>query len=222
MALCLECSPAVQEVPGSMSDWSRMLMQLMIGGPVVKPYKVKKITGVTFPLNLTWSNTPRTIPSLKNPAMVLTLFKTKIWTFLCLLESGYLYHISREIRRNFPTVFLRLVSVKKAEWVRARYRQDQEPAIRWERERENSRQSLRTKSINQPLTCSEREQGWYSKTGFHIVDMDRNLVCLWRRHNCRSQVIDISLSVRISWFIKSIIGFLNNSNIHATISTLQY
>ncbi len=49
--------------------------------------------------------------------------------------------------------------------------------------------------------------------------MGRNFVCLWRRHNCRSQVIDLSLSVLISWFIKSIIGFFNNSNLHAIIST---
>jgi hypothetical protein len=33
--------------------------------------------------------------------------------------------------------------------------------------------------------------------GFHI-GMDRNFVCLWRRHNCRSQVIDLSLSALIS------------------------
>jgi len=49
--------------------------------------------------------------------------------------------------------------------------------------------------------------------------MDRNFVCLWRRHNCISQVTDISLSALISWFVKSIIGFLNNSNLHAIIST---
>jgi hypothetical protein len=35
---------------------------------------------------------------------------------------------------------------------------------------------------------------------------------------CRSQVIDLSLSALISWFMKSIIGFLNNSNLHAIIS----
>jgi hypothetical protein len=35
--------------------------------------------------------------------------------------------------------------------------------------------------------------GLYSETVFHI-GMDRNFVCLWRRHNCRSQVIDLSLS----------------------------
>ncbi len=58
--------------------------------------------------------------------------------------------------------------------------------------------------------------GLYSETGFHI-GMDRNFVCLWRRHNCRSQVIDLTL---ISWFMKSIIGVLNNSNLHAIISTL--
>ncbi len=62
-------------------------------------------------------------------------------------------------------------------------------------------------------------QGWYSETGFHI-GMDRNFVCLWRRRNCRSQVIDLSLSALISWFAKSITGFLNNSNLHAKISTL--
>jgi hypothetical protein len=61
--------------------------------------------------------------------------------------------------------------------------------------------------------------GWYSKTGYHI-DMDCNFVCLWRRHNCRSQVIDLSLSALISWFMKSIIGFLNNYDLNAIISTL--
>jgi hypothetical protein len=30
------------------------------------------------------------------------------------------------------------------------------------------------------------------------IGMDRNFVCLWRRHNCRSQVIDLSLSALIS------------------------
>ncbi len=40
-------------------------------------------------------------------------------------------------------------------------------------------------------------QGCYSETGFHI-GMDGNFVCLWRRHNCRGQVIDLSLSVLIS------------------------
>ncbi len=32
--------------------------------------------------------------------------------------------------------------------------------------------------------------------------------------------IDLSLSTRISWFMKSIIGFLNDYNLHAIISTL--
>ncbi len=41
------------------------------------------------------------------------------------------------------------------------------------------------------------ELGLYSETGFHI-DMERNFVCLWRRLNCRSQVIDLSLSALIS------------------------
>jgi hypothetical protein len=49
--------------------------------------------------------------------------------------------------------------------------------------------------------------------------MDRNFVCLWSRHNCRSQVMDLSRSALISWFMKSIIGFLNNSNFHAIIAT---
>jgi hypothetical protein len=37
--------------------------------------------------------------------------------------------------------------------------------------------------------------GLYSETGFHN---GRNFVCLWRRHSCRSQVIDLSLSALIS------------------------
>jgi hypothetical protein len=40
-------------------------------------------------------------------------------------------------------------------------------------------------------------EGCYSETGFHI-GMDRNCVCLWHRHNCRSQVIDLYLSALIS------------------------
>ncbi len=61
-------------------------------------------------------------------------------------------------------------------------------------------------------------QGLYSETGFH-TGMDHNFVCLWRRHNCKSQVIDLSLSALISWFFKSIIGFLNHYNLPAMIST---
>ncbi len=52
------------------------------------------------------------------------------------------------------------------------------------------------------------------------IGMDRNFVCLWRRRNCKSQVIDLSLFALISGLMKSIIGFLNNSNLHAIISTL--
>jgi hypothetical protein len=59
----------------------------------------------------------------------------------------------------------------------------------------------------------------YSDTGFQI-GMDRNFVCLWRRHTCRSKVNDLSLSTLISLFMRSIIGFLNNSNLHAIISIL--
>ncbi len=60
--------------------------------------------------------------------------------------------------------------------------------------------------------------GLYSETGFHI-GMDRYFACSWRRHNCRSQVIDLSLSALISWFVNSSTGFLNNSNLHAIISS---
>ncbi len=62
--------------------------------------------------------------------------------------------------------------------------------------------------------------GSYSETGFHI-GMDRNFVCLWRRHNCRSQVTDLFLSALISCFMKSITGFLYNSNLQAIISTFK-
>ncbi len=63
-----------------------------------------------------------------------------------------------------------------------------------------------------------RNLGLYSETGLHI-GMERNFVCSWRRPNCRSQVIHLSLSALISWFMKSITGFLNNFNFHAIIST---
>ncbi len=49
-------------------------------------------------------------------------------------------------------------------------------------------------------------QGLYSETGYPI-GMERNFVCSWCRHNCRSQVIDLSLSALSSWLRKSIIGF---------------
>jgi hypothetical protein len=39
--------------------------------------------------------------------------------------------------------------------------------------------------------------GCYSETGFHI-GTDGNFVCLWRRHDCKSQVNDLSLSALIS------------------------
>jgi hypothetical protein len=38
-----------------------------------------------------------------------------------------------------------------------------------------------------------KNQCLYSETGFHF-GMDCNFVCLRRRHNCRSQVIDLALS----------------------------
>ena len=58
-------------------------------------------------------------------------------------------------------------------------------------------------------------QGWYSETGYHI-GMDRNFVCLWGRHNCNWSLPFCT----DSWIMKSIIGFLNNSNLHEIISTL--
>ncbi len=66
------------------------------------------------------------------------------------------------------------------------------------------------------LTKYTTHLGCYSDTGFHI-GMDCNFVCLWLRHNWRSQVIELSLSALISWFMKSVIGFLNNSNLHSII-----
>jgi hypothetical protein len=39
--------------------------------------------------------------------------------------------------------------------------------------------------------------GLYSETRFQI-GMECNFVCSWSRHNCRSQVIDLSLSALIS------------------------
>jgi hypothetical protein len=48
--------------------------------------------------------------------------------------------------------------------------------------------------------------------------MDCYFVCSWRRPNCRSQVIDLSLSALL--IMKSIIGFLNDSNLHSIISKL--
>ncbi len=42
-----------------------------------------------------------------------------------------------------------------------------------------------------------RTPGLDSETGFHI-GMEHNFVCAWRRPNCRSQVINLSLSALIS------------------------
>jgi hypothetical protein len=39
--------------------------------------------------------------------------------------------------------------------------------------------------------------GLYSETGFYY-GIERNFVCSWRRPNCKSQVIDLSLSALIS------------------------
>ena len=44
------------------------------------------------------------------------------------------------------------------------------------------------------FVCLLDPQLWFY---FHI-DMDRNFVCLWRRHNCISPVIVLSLSALIS------------------------
>jgi hypothetical protein len=46
--------------------------------------------------------------------------------------------------------------------------------------------------------------------------MDGNFVC----YGADTIAIDLSLAALISWIMKSIIGFLNNSNLHAIISTL--
>jgi hypothetical protein len=58
------------------------------------------------------------------------------------------------------------------------------------------------------------ELSLYSETGFHI-GMDNNCVCLWRRHNCKSQVIDLSFSALVYeinyWVFKQFY-------LHATIS----
>jgi len=53
---------------------------------------------------------------------------------------------------------------------------------------------LKIKDIN---TQRDVTLSLYSETGFHI-GMDRNFVRLRHRHNCRSQVIDLSLSALIS------------------------
>jgi hypothetical protein len=53
-----------------------------------------------------------------------------------------------------------------------------------------------------PRHCKEAYkncfQGLYSKSGFDY-GMKRNFVCSWRRPNCRSQVIDLSLSALINY-----------------------
>ncbi len=51
----------------------------------------------------------------------------------------------------------------------------------------------RNKSNKMPILSN---QFLYSETGLHI-GMERNFVGLWRRHNCRSRVIDLSLSALI-------------------------
>ncbi len=48
--------------------------------------------------------------------------------------------------------------------------------------------------------------------------MDRNFLCL--QYGADKIEIDLSLSALISLFMKSNIGFLNNPNLHAIISTL--
>ncbi len=84
-----------------------------------------------------------------------------------------------------------------------------------------SRNHTNTRLISFTKMVQSRDQLFLytdRETGFSI-GMDRNFVCLWRRHNCISQVIDLSLCALISWFMKSIIRFLNNSNLHAIICT---
>ncbi len=59
--------------------------------------------------------------------------------------------------------------------------------------------------------------GWYSETGFPI-GMDRTFIVSVL--GADKIAIYLILSVLISWFMKSIMRFLNNSNFHAIISTL--
>ncbi len=120
---------------------------------------------------------------------MLTLFQTKNLLFLVSVGDGQMYHISREIRGE---IFPRYFSVKKAEWVRADIGKIRNPPLG---EREKSRQSLRTKSINQPLTCSEREQSWYSERGFHI-----DMYC-----NCFFYVTDTIAEVKLLIFCADIL-----------------
>jgi hypothetical protein len=57
-------------------------------------------------------------------------------------------------------------------------------------------------------------KGLYSETGFYY-GKEHNFVCSWRRPNCRSHVIDLSLSA----LMKSVIEFSINFNLYAIIST---
>jgi hypothetical protein len=52
-------------------------------------------------------------------------------------------------------------------------------------------------TVRRSLGCCSTTLGLFSETGFHY-GMERNFVCSWRRPNCRSQVIDLSLSLLIS------------------------
>ncbi len=52
------------------------------------------------------------------------------------------------------------------------------------------------------LQASLTGQDLYLETGLHIGMREPNFVCSCLRPNCRSQVIDLSLSVLISWFVK--------------------
>ncbi len=68
-------------------------------------------------------------------------------------------------------------------------------------------------------------QLWARQNSFYWADIQRQGSILARiviLSVCGADTIaiDLSLSTPISWFMKSIIGFLNNSNLHAIISTL--
>ncbi len=86
---------------------------------------------------------------------------------------------------------------------------------------ESIRKSSPTKGLGLPLVGFKHGASWleargcYSETGFHI-GMDRNFVCLWRRHNCNWSLpfcADL-LTYEINYLV------LNNYNLHAIMSTL--
>jgi hypothetical protein len=66
-----------------------------------------------------------------------------------------------------------------------------ETAISRERYIEPTKNAYRIRMLAKHYGYANR-----AEAGFHI-GMDRNFVCLWRRHNCGIKVIDLSLSALI-------------------------